>query len=204
MKRWTLALLILTLLLPSAAIAQTPTASEDDGVFTTIRKRAGLDIASEATASFELSGISFSQPLAYLFWVTNFEREEDAIEMMGLIRGEFENDYLERFSAEFEGEISLSEASFTDIGDDRIAFAGERAADGFTAYDGIVFVRVGSLILAASGTTLLGSMVPDLLPFIEAMVQESLGIDLENEEQLAAILPALNDLPPGYVVSDDD
>lgn len=197
-------LLIAVLMVPSLAAAQTPTSDDEDGVFTTIRKQAGIEANGEVTAAFEQAGLSLEDPLYFLFWVTSFENEDDAERMMDVVREEFVKVYLERFSIDFDGGITMVEASGVDVGDDQLTLAGERTAEGFTAYDGIVFVRVGALIVAASGAALFGNIVDTLSPFIESMVDKAAEVDGSDEGQLAAVLPALADLPPGYVVAEID
>ena len=148
--------------------------------------------------------MSLADPLYFLFWVTSFENEDDAERMMDIVREEFVKVYLERFSVDFDGGITMVEASGVDVGDDRLTLAGERTDGGFTAYDSIVFVRVGALIVAASSAALFGNIVDTLSPFIESMADKAAEVDDSDAKQLAAVLPALADLPPGYVVAEID
>ena len=197
MRRLLVLVAVLVMIVPGVALAQTPTADEEDGVFTTLRKEAGLDIRGEETVGYEQAGLDLGAPLYFLFWATEFEDEKDASEMMDLVRSDFIDTYIERFEPDFPEGIELVETSGVDLGDDDLTLSGSRTAEGFTAYDGVVFVRVGSVIVVASGGALIGNMVTTLTPFIEQMVDAAKAGD-----DLLDIVPTLDNLPPGYVVSD--
>lgn len=203
MKRLIALVLAITIFLPSVAIAQTPTADEDDGVFTTIRKRAGIEITGEATAAYQLAGISFTDPLVFLFWVTEFKSDDDAERMMELVREEFPRDYVERFTPDADAPPIIATSSDPPLDYDQITYAGSMIVDGFTRYDAILFTRVGSMILVASGAALMGNMVATMAPYINLMVERVGDFDASRQE-LSAILPTLDDLPPGYVATEDD
>jgi hypothetical protein len=179
------------------ATAQTPEATPDN-VF-----RFPLDDrVVSAARNFVSDPVRMFAPLRYAFGVDLFD-DERAAEVAFERFDEFTGAYLAATSDSVDGDMTVGERrklSAPKLGDRRTADAIDATISGTDVTFAILFAQKGTMLHRWMGLGL-SNPARELFRLAEEHMKFE-EVDPNNDEELFSLLPDLNDLPAGYVVSD--
>jgi hypothetical protein len=167
--------------LPVAAAA-TPTASP-----VPLTQLPGFTAA--ASVQYVRSGYEWTEGTAgFTFVVAGFDAEEHAVLARDNILAAVD-------SVEF---LPLERTSAEGYGDESYAFTGSKAEVSYTGYAAIVFWRTGPVWYSGLAYGADASPLADLDRVIDTL--QARGAIAANPDDMATLLPTLDDIPPGFTV----
>jgi len=188
---------------PAIVAAQTPEAEEDTAA-SRINAIAGVDPVAEAETSFMATGISLTAPMSLQFNVEVYSSESDADLIMETVRTHYIDIMTEFAEEESENPPKVEEASSPKIGDDQYAIVMEIEFEQFSAIYGVVILRSGQLIVVGVAGGLGGNMFEALEPVLAQIEATWIETAMDDAVDPLELLPSLSDMPPGFVIDDDE
>ena len=158
MRRLLVLVAVLVMIVPGVALAQTPTADEDEGAQTFILNRAGIERESTAFINFEVAGFQIDGPSLLQFVVSAFDDEDTAKKALSVLHDEYLDETISRLPDDVRATANGAEASAPNVGDEQFATIMTIVNDPWTISYGVVYVRIGRFIVGA-GAVVCGAEV---------------------------------------------
>jgi hypothetical protein len=201
------AFVLIALLIPVGAMAQTPT-PEDEGLQTIILNRAEIDRVASAFANYEVVGIQLEGPVLFQFVISTFDDVETAELALDVLAHEYIAEAVASLPDDVRATAEVNEASPPEVGVDPYAVIMTIQQGVWPVNYAVVYVRYDRYVIGAAATGIMGNMIEATVPYIESMIQRIGEVDTSTEAGLTEAglteaLPALQDMPPGFIVSED-
>jgi len=190
-----LAIAILLMAYPMASAQSTPesdTASPEN--LEEFLDQEGLDWTLWTVEGYEFQGLSFNDPMLFVFGAIRLATSAEAVHAFDAIPGFIETTLVNSMSETGESPNNFRSVSVDRIGD-------EAKASGATmemGAIGIVYVRRAQYVLFGITATVFGNVIQTLTPYLEHTVKRLDQRAPRTWQQLQNLLPSLGDLPPGY------
>ena len=204
MRRLLVLVAVLVMIVPGVALAQTPTADEDEGAQTFILNRAGIERESTAFINFEVAGFQIDGPSLLQFVVSAFDDEDTAKKALSVLHDEYLDETISRLPDDVRATANGAEASAPNVGDEQFATIMTIVNDPWTISYGVVYVRIGRFIVGAGAAGIMGNMIEETTPYLELMIDRVDSVDSSTDEGVAEALPELADMPAGFIISSED